>query len=153
VSAISFLGKFTEHRRSPSASSTVRPGPPTAKSGSASQACASTCRTIQEGARPDQGNRRRRTENYDYFAELEKWTTAVDPQSARLKYIASPDLKTDDWLDLAVPSPWQDARLPGFNGLVWFRHWIDVPKEWAGRELKLSLSIVNDIDITWLNAN
>lgn len=90
-------------------------------------------------------------ENYDYFTELEKWTAVVDPQSARLKYISDPDLKTEGWLDIAVPRPWQDAGLADFNGLVWFRQWLDVPKEWAGKELKLSLSIINETDITWLN--
>lgn len=87
----------------------------------------------------------------DYFVDVEKWTAAVDPVSARLKYSADPDLKTDDWLDLAVPKPWQDAGLPDFNGLVWFRHWIDVPREWADKELRLSLSIINDVDVTWFN--
>ena len=90
-------------------------------------------------------------EMFDYFKAVEKWTATVDPQSARLKYNADPDLKTDDWLDIAVPKAWQDAGLADFNGLVWFRHWIDVPKEWAGKELKLSLSIINETDITWLN--
>jgi sialate O-acetylesterase len=90
-------------------------------------------------------------EHYDYFTELEKWAAAVDPASARLKYTSDPDLKTNDWLDLAVPRPWQDAGLPGFHGLVWFRHWIDVPPGWAGNALKLSLSIINETDITWLN--
>jgi sialate O-acetylesterase len=90
-------------------------------------------------------------ERFDYFAELERWTTAVDPQSARRKYIADPDLKTDDWLDVAVPKPWQEAGLADFHGLVWFRRWIEVPQDWAGKELKLHLSTINDADISWLN--
>lgn len=90
-------------------------------------------------------------ESFDYFAELEKWTAAVDPESARRKYIADPELATNDWIDITVPKPWQEAGLADFTGLVWFRHWIDVPKDWAGKELKLFLSTINDIDITWLN--
>ena len=43
-------------------------------------------------------------EDDNYFADLEKWTSAVDPLSARLKYITDPDLKTDDWRDIAVPN-------------------------------------------------
>jgi sialate O-acetylesterase len=92
-----------------------------------------------------------RAEQYDYFAELEKWAAAVDPESARLKYTSDPDLKTDGWRDLAVPKPWQEAGLPDFHGLVWFHHSIDVPAAWAGKDLKLALSIINDVDITWLN--
>jgi sialate O-acetylesterase len=90
-------------------------------------------------------------ENFDYFEALEKWTAEVDPSSANRGYIRHPDLKTDDWIDIAVPKPWQDAGLPGFHGLVWFRHWIEVPKEWAGKEVRLALSVINDLDITWWN--
>jgi sialate O-acetylesterase len=92
-----------------------------------------------------------KAEDFDYFVDLAKWTAAVDPPSARLKYACDPDLKTDDWRDIAVPKPWQDAGLNDFHGLVWFRHWIDIPDAWAGKELKLFLSTINDIDITWLN--
>src|SRR5262245_40447340 len=81
-------------------------------------------------------------ESFDYFAELEKWTAAVDPSSSPRRYIADPDLKTDDWLDMPVPKPWQDAGLADFHGLVWFRHWIDVPKHWIGKDLRMSLSIM-----------
>ncbi len=90
-------------------------------------------------------------ETHDYFAELEKWTSAVDPPSGRLKYVSDPDLKTDDWLDVAVPKPWQDTAISDFQGLVWFRHWLDVPKKWAGKEVRIALSSINDIDITWIN--
>ncbi|MSU79096.1 MAG: 9-O-acetylesterase [Gemmataceae bacterium] len=90
-------------------------------------------------------------ETYDYFTAIEKWTGVVDPPSARLKYASDLDLKTDDWRDIAVPKPWQDAGIPDFNGLVWFRHWIDVPKDWAGKDLKLNLSVINDTDVVWFN--
>lgn len=90
-------------------------------------------------------------ETYDYFAELQKWTATVDPPSAQLKYNSDPDLETDDWLDVAVPKPWQETAIGDFQGLVWFRHWLDVPNEWADKELRLALSSINEIDITWIN--
>jgi sialate O-acetylesterase len=94
-----------------------------------------------------------KAEDFDYLAELEKWTAAVDPASGRFKFISDPNLKTDDWRDITVPKPWQDAGLNDFHGLVWFRHWIDIPQAWVGKDLKLFLSTINDIDITWLNGN
>lgn len=89
--------------------------------------------------------------DYDFFRELEKWTAAVDPASAKLKYATDPNLDTKDWLDIAVPKPWQEAGLADFQGLVWFRHEIDVPEAWAGQDLSLVLSIVKDADIVWFN--
>ncbi|MCE9532533.1 MAG: 9-O-acetylesterase [Planctomycetes bacterium] len=90
-------------------------------------------------------------ENFDYFADLEKWTGVVDPVSAQKKYATDPDLDTSDWKETAIPKPWQDAGFPDFNGLVWFRHTIEIPKTWVGQELRLHLSIINDSDITWFN--
>lgn len=88
---------------------------------------------------------------YDYFKDLERWTAAVDPQSARSKYSSDPKLDTKDWLDIAVPKPWKETDLKDFTGLAWFRHWIDIPESWNGKDLSLALSIIHDIDIVWLN--
>src|SRR5205807_1397731 len=65
--------------------------------------------------------------NYDYFAAVEKGAATVDPASARRKYASDPSLDTGDWIDIAVPKPWQEAGLADFDGLVWFRREIDVP--------------------------
>lgn len=92
--------------------------------------------------------------DFDYFRALEKWTALVDPASAEQKYISDPQLNTDKWLDISVPKPWEEtglAALKDFDGLVWFRHVIDLPESWAGEDLSLGLSIINDVDIVWLN--
>ena len=93
------------------------------------RACRSTCRRISRSgcAELNKAGRRGRAETSITSAKLEKWTATVDPASAVRKYASDPDLKTEDWLDIVVPRPWQDVGLPDFNGLVWFRHWIDIP--------------------------
>jgi sialate O-acetylesterase len=88
---------------------------------------------------------------YDYFREVENWAATVDSVSARKKYVSEAALDPSDWRDVTIPKPWQEAGLDGFNGLAWFRHTIDVPAEWAGKEVRLHLSVVNDTDITWFN--
>jgi sialate O-acetylesterase len=92
-------------------------------------------------------------ENYDYFAEIEKWVAAVDPGNARQKVASDREFNTDGWIDITVPRAWQEAGIPDFNGLVWFRHWIDVPSDWAGKDLKIHLSTINDTDVVWLNGS
>ena len=91
-------------------------------------------------------------EEYDYFGAVEKWVAAVDPRSARQKYMSAIDLNTD-WLDIEVPKSWKEAGLPNFDGLVWFRRWIDVPEGWKGQDLRLQLSTINDLDVTWFNGS
>jgi len=87
----------------------------------------------------------------DYFQELENWVAAADPRSVERKYVSDPDLDTADWIDITVPKPWQEAGLAGFQGLVWFRRRFEVPANWNGKDLALSLSIIKDADIVWLN--
>ncbi|QDU27353.1 Glycosyl hydrolases family 2, sugar binding domain [Anatilimnocola aggregata] len=90
-------------------------------------------------------------ENYDHFAELEKWAAKVDPESAKKKYTSDPELDTSDWQEIDVPQPWEEAGLGDFDGLVWFRHHLEIPAEWAGEDLLLQLSVIKDFDIVWLN--
>ena len=89
--------------------------------------------------------------NYDFFQALEKWTATVDPQSAQEKYPSNLNLDTKDWVDIEVPKPWQEAGLKDFHGLVWFRHEIDIPESWSGKDLTLGLSTINDMDVVWFN--
>ena len=89
--------------------------------------------------------------NGDFFGDLERWTAKVDPHSAKKKYASAPNLDTKDWLDIAVPKSWHEAGLKDHSGLAWFRHSIDIPESWAGKDLSLGLSIIHEIDLVWLN--
>ncbi len=87
----------------------------------------------------------------EYFRELEKWAAAVDPVGAKKKYTSDPDLDATDWTDITVPKPWGEAGLKDIHGLVWFRRSVDVPESWAGKDLSLALSVINDADVVWFN--
>ncbi|MCE9603431.1 MAG: hypothetical protein K8U03_00855 [Planctomycetia bacterium] len=92
----------------------------------------------------------------DYFAEIERWVAAVDPNSARLRYASAVDLNHDDakagaWREIEVPKPWEEAGFSGFDGLAWFRRTLDIPQDWIGDDLKLQLSLINDVDVVWFN--
>lgn len=39
----------------------------------------------------------------------------------------------------------------GLDGIVWFQKEIDIPAEWAGKEVTLSLGMIDDEDITYYN--
>ena len=115
--------------------------------------CAARCRTTfpQQLADIDKAAGRAGPD-FDYFRELEKWTAAVDPTSARLKYTSDPDLDTNDWLDIAVPKPWQEAG-PAQISTAWSGSATrsTCRKRGPGKDLPLVLSIINDTDIVWFN--
>ncbi len=87
----------------------------------------------------------------DYFKEVEQWAAAVDPESAKKQITSDPNLNTADWMDMAVPKPWEEAGLSNFDGMVWFRTVVDIPAAVAGKPAVLALGSIRDTDITWLN--
>lgn len=55
------------------------------------------------------------------------------------------------WGTIKAPGAWQDKAGWKHNGVVWLRKEIDVPPEWAGRDLVLELGRIDDKDITYFN--
>ena len=58
-------------------------------------------------------------------------------------------------------SQWQEMRLPcyydnpenigNYDGVVWFRRKVNIPAEWQGKELILSLGPIDDMDAAFVN--
>jgi len=61
---------------------------------------------------------------------------------------SAPDLEDGAWDEMELPRPWEQASLP-IDGAVWFRRTVDIPIEWAGRDLTLGLGAIDDFDVTW----
>jgi sialate O-acetylesterase len=80
---------------------------------------------------------------------LAAWWAKNDPGSAA--NWADPSLDASAWKTMRLPAYWEDAGLPGFDGVVWFRKTFELPREWAGRDLLLSLGPVDDVDTTFVN--
>lgn len=63
---------------------------------------------------------------------------------------ARPEYSDDDWKTMELPQPWESAGLE-IDGAVWYRRSVDVPADWAGKELMLSLGPIDDFDTTYFN--
>lgn len=64
---------------------------------------------------------------------------------------AAPDLDETDWQTMNQPVRWSTNELARWDGIVWFRRIIDIPADWAGRDVKLCLGEVDDQDVTYWN--
>ncbi len=97
--------------------------------------------------------------------ERDDWLTKKFPQ-AKAKYEAEMaayvklkdpiETTADDGWEAASldESAWKEVTLPGaakMNGVAWFRRTVQLPAEWAGKDLKISLGNVVDNDITYIN--
>jgi sialate O-acetylesterase len=85
----------------------------------------------------------------DYLEIYEKWCQQKDPGTQ--KGWATGAGVDASWKSVQMPQPFQQAGLPGFNGMVWFQREFDLPAEWTGKDLKLDLGPVDDFDTTWIN--
>ena len=56
----------------------------------------------------------------------------------------------ESWPVMKLPAKWQQRGLD-FSGIIWFRHKIMLPEQWAGHDLELSLGAVDKTDITYFN--
>jgi sialate O-acetylesterase len=63
---------------------------------------------------------------------------------------ANPDDSSDEWKPIAVPGHWQNAGLK-FSGVVWYRREVDIPADWAGQDLSLSIGACDKSEWTYFN--
>ncbi|MBP5232399.1 MAG: 9-O-acetylesterase [Planctomycetes bacterium] len=99
-----------------------------------------------EAFRQDRAAYENQTETFEQ--RVEKWWKQVDPDNAKI--LAGEDGDAE-WKTMDLPHQWEGAGLPNFDGIVWFRRTVEVPAEWADKELVLSLGPIDDCDVTYVN--
>lgn len=77
--------------------------------------------------------------------------TAKEPGMSEGWY--GPEYKHTSWRNMPLPGLWEQAKLglDTVDGLVWFRHEIEIPEAWAGKPLRLQLGMIDDSDRTFFN--
>ena len=56
------------------------------------------------------------------------------------------------WRPVELPNDfWTAYKTNQFNGAVWFRRHVKLPKDWVGRKLDLVLGQMDKSDVTWAN--
>ncbi len=90
----------------------------------------------------------------ELLAEWQKATGHEDPGNVGLdKGWADLKFNASDWKKMDIPNNFDTIEgNTDFDGIVWFRKEIDVPKEWAGREMELHLGVIDDFDTTYINS-
>jgi sialate O-acetylesterase len=95
-----------------------------------------------------------------YERSLAAWQAAGRPQGTfddpgvlgAAQVWASPESDSRAWRTSALPQAWEqmgpDMQL---DGGIWFRREVNLPAQWAGRELELQLGAIDDVDTTYFN--
>ena len=84
-------------------------------------------------------------------AKQEAWYEQVDPGSKPGTAWSAADLNAGDWKTMTLPTFWESAGYPDFDGVFWFRRAFALPENWDGVDAELHLGAVDDIDTTWVN--
>ncbi len=84
-----------------------------------------------------------------YQEELAQWQKRI--QSSAGQGCIAADFDDSDWQEMTLPTAWEKADLPNFDGLVWFRKVVELPSDWAGKDIILELGPIDDMDATWVN--
>ena len=80
---------------------------------------------------------------------LAEWYGKNDPGTTHNWGAA--DFDSAAWKTMKLPTAWELAGLPEYDGVVWFRKEFDLPNGWAGKTLTLHLGPVDDDDTTYVN--
>lgn len=105
----------------------------------------------------------KRPEYQPFLVEMEMARTDTTPPdelqqyedpgiSAHASGWSEPTLDDSNWQTLQVPGQWQGEGW-GFNGAVWYRRSVEIPADWVGQDLELSLGVVDDCDHSFVNGS
>ncbi len=62
-----------------------------------------------------------------------------------------PFTNKDVWQQIKVPGYWEDQVLQAYNGTIWYRKQIEMPKAFDAKDLLLDIGWVDDYDFTFFN--
>lgn len=63
----------------------------------------------------------------------------------------NPDYNDTDWLNINVPSYWEETHFPDYDGYVWYRCTFTLPANLSTENLYIILGRIDDIDEVYLN--
>lgn len=89
-------------------------------------------------------------EHKQYLEELDKRTADVKNEGYAKGWAGVNDPTSGTWKEMGIPGTWQSNGVDT-HGIFWFRKVVDVPKEWAGKELLLSIGATDKGDVTYFN--
>jgi sialate O-acetylesterase len=81
------------------------------------------------------------------FGNLERDAGLVDGTAVW----AAPTLGDTGWTNIRVPALWEEQGYADIDGVAWYRKTFVVDSAQAGSDAQLSLGMIDDDDITWVN--
>jgi hypothetical protein len=78
-----------------------------------------------------------------------KWKFEIGDDSLRSRE----EFDDTKWEEIRVPSAWEDAGFPGYDGYAWYRKHFTAPSTLPDRPLFLTTGPIDDVDQMWVNGH
>lgn len=90
-----------------------------------------------------------------YDQAIAAWNSIVytkdEKNAGMLEGWYSPSYLPTDWHAVTLPNLLEVTEGEDMDGSVWYRRTVDLPAEWAGREMTVELGPIDDFDDTYFN--
>ncbi|MDQ8205263.1 sialate O-acetylesterase [Pelagicoccus sp. SDUM812003] len=84
-------------------------------------------------------------------ANRQRFREAMSKAPGEKRKWMSPKTDVSDWKPVTLPQPWELGEIGAADGIVWYRKSFDIPQALAGSPATLSLTPIDDQDVTYLN--
>jgi len=92
-----------------------------------------------------------------YQKDVNNWIDSInvkDPAYQQGKLLwAEPGFDDSAWPKMNLPTYWEQAGIPDYDGTMWFRKKVTIPAAWAGKDLKLNIGGIDDYDVSYFNGD
>lgn len=89
-----------------------------------------------------------------YHQEMEEWQQQFTTKDSGFKDGVPQWISTlqngEEWKTMELPGYWESKGL-NMDGVVWFQREVDIPQDWSGKAVSLSLGMIDDDDVTYFN--
>ncbi len=69
------------------------------------------------------------------------WDIVYNPKNKTDDIVPKPKYKDNDWQKMEMPKTFKDWDMPFYEGMVWFRKTITIPKDMTGKDLSIYLGL------------
>lgn len=80
-----------------------------------------------------------------------KELAALEKDEANQARLSAVDFDDSAWVELEAPRNWDEQGFKDVFGEGWYRKTIEIPADWAGKDLELGVGQVDEIDTTHFN--
>ena len=86
-------------------------------------------------------------------ARIAAWWRALDEKDQVAGRLATTPVANDElpWTLAAMPASFEQHGLADFDGVVWYKRTVTLPREWSGKDLVVELGPIDDRDTFWWN--